>query len=114
MIKRTCLLHIRLTRLPSSFTYSSHRSNARSPSAHNANGWGFGNHNDNAHNTSQHSGLYVLPAPPVASVTRPDYPVTIDAADLKLLLQKRPEFAEFLYLEIETMKLETERLTHIE
>eukprot|EP01032_Pedospumella_encystans_P016071 gene16071-18352_t len=93
-------------------------SNARSPAAHTAGGWGFGNGHNNSntshHNTHNSSGLYVLPAPPVVSVTRPDYPVTIDAADLKLLLQKKPEFAEFLFLEIETMKLETERLTHIE
>jgi hypothetical protein len=47
--------------------------------------------------------------PPV--LTRSELPVHVEASDLKLLLRRRPELVEFLLLEIQAMKLETDRLT---
>lgn len=80
-----------------------HRTSAHSPS-HPA-GWGIG---------AAKTTLYTVPGVPESIVVRPEFPVNIEAADLKLLLQKRPELVEFLHLEIEQMKLETERLTNME
>jgi hypothetical protein len=57
---------------------------------------------------------YVVPGPPEVSVTRPEYPVAIEAADLTALLKKRPELVEFLSLEIAAMKVETGRLINLE
>jgi hypothetical protein len=54
---------------------------------------------------------YVVPGPPEVSVTRPEYPVAIEAADLTALLKKHPELVEFLSLEIAAMKVVTEKLT---
>lgn len=42
---------------------------------------------------------------------RPEYPVNIASDDLQILFSKRPELLEFLYLEIESMRIQTARLT---
>jgi hypothetical protein len=44
---------------------------------------------------------------------RPEFPVSIEGADLRILLRRRPELVEFLSLEIAAMKLETARLTDV-
>lgn len=91
-----------------------HRSQNGAHSPSHSIAWGMGGVLDTNNANGSKTTLYTVPGAPESTVVRPDFPVNLEAADLKLLLQKRPELVEFLHLEIEQMKLETERLTNME
>jgi hypothetical protein len=82
--------------------------------AHSSGGWGIHSGAGGGGVSGQGKLPYTVPGPPEAHPVRPEYPVTISGADLRSLLQRRPELSEFLALEIAAMKLETERLTGVE
>ena len=59
-------------------------------------------------------GPYTVPEVSHDPVERPEFPVSLESADLQTLLKKKPELVEFLLLEIANMKLETAKLTSVE
>ena len=62
-------------------------------------------------NEADDTDLFTLPAVEVKQPQRNESVVTIKGADLQTLLRKKPEIAEYLHLEIQSMKIELSRLT---
>lgn len=55
--------------------------------------------------------LFTLPVVEVKQPQRHESVVTIKGSDLQNLFRKKPEIAEYVYLEIQNMKVELSRLT---
>ena len=98
---------------------------SKSPQPRAGAGWGFGNNYNNANQSRGGNGGgaagaagFNFSVPGVgadaarSTVQRPGFAVNIEAEDVRRLLRKRPELIEFLNLEIQNMKLETEKLTN--
>jgi len=55
--------------------------------------------------------LFTLPTAEIKQPQRHESVVTIKGSDLQNLFRKKPEIAEYMHLEIQSMKIELGRLT---